>query len=243
MGAARGETERHRDLKRRALIWAQGHGFSACGVEVRVPRSGFRADVAACKSPDRQAAGPGETAIFECKQARSDLLRDVAEEVDVLTRLRVVTARRGELEQMLGIHCPSLRRGVSLFAECDEYDFDTIRHDGLRAVRREQAALNAKLFGGTKFDRLRRYRCADRLYLVAAPDVIVAHETPDGWGLLVAHGDELEQVRRPVRLESTADVRLGLLHAIAVAGTRGANAAAGVQSGDIDALRRQVVPD
>ena len=43
--ASRGETEAHRDLKRRAVLWALANGFSACATEVSLPRSRFRADV------------------------------------------------------------------------------------------------------------------------------------------------------------------------------------------------------
>jgi hypothetical protein len=41
------ETENHSRLKTLALAWAQANGFSICGLEVRVPKSGYRADVAA----------------------------------------------------------------------------------------------------------------------------------------------------------------------------------------------------
>src|SRR6185503_15377110 len=65
------ETEHHSRLKTLALAWAQANGFAICAPEVRVPRSGFRADVAACS----RGAG-ARTAVFECKQSRADLLKD-----------------------------------------------------------------------------------------------------------------------------------------------------------------------
>jgi hypothetical protein len=34
-------------LKRLALLWAQAHGYSACAFEVSLPKSGYRADLAA----------------------------------------------------------------------------------------------------------------------------------------------------------------------------------------------------
>ncbi len=42
-----GETAAHRELKRLAMAWAGEVGFDIVASEVRVPRSGFRADVAA----------------------------------------------------------------------------------------------------------------------------------------------------------------------------------------------------
>jgi hypothetical protein len=67
-----GETTQHARLKQLAFIWAQTHGFSACAMEVTLPRCRYRADVAgyrpepkhgsqaACltRPPDCQ---PGET--------------------------------------------------------------------------------------------------------------------------------------------------------------------------------------
>ncbi len=237
MPARHGETQRHRELKRRAVVWALAHGFRACGLEVRVPRSAFRADVAACMVTNRRHANPGESALFECKQVRSDLLRDSADEVATLARLREVSERRRHLEQLLGLHLPNLRRGDSLFPECDDYDFDSIRHEGLRSVRREEEALQAKVFGGTKFARLCRYHCADRLYLVVAENVMRAHEAPAGWGVLAARGDGLELIRPPTRLNPDVSARLALLEAIAVAGTRNSLADLAI-AGDALAVRR-----
>jgi hypothetical protein len=37
----------HANLKRLAVLWAQAHGYSACAVEVKLPRCRYRADVAA----------------------------------------------------------------------------------------------------------------------------------------------------------------------------------------------------
>ena len=47
LGKRGGETAAHQRLKRRTLLWAQAQGFSACGVEVSLPRCRYRADVAA----------------------------------------------------------------------------------------------------------------------------------------------------------------------------------------------------
>lgn len=238
----RGESERHLELKRRALVWAQAGGFPVCGVEVRVPRSGFRADVVGCALP-RNPSEAGEVAVFECKQARSDLLRDTADEKRTGERLREVAARRAELERLLGLHLPHLRRGESLFAECDQYDLDSVRHDGLRAVRREEAELQAKLHGGTKFDRLRRYRAADRCYLVVCEGLMMPHEVPPGWGLLEAAGDGLILRRRPERLETSPEARLAMLRAVAITGTRRLNLQLGIPWEEIERRRQMTVPE
>ena len=86
VNAPRGETAAHQRLKRLALLWAQANGYSACAMEVTLPQSRFRADVAAFR-PAVNAIGC--TAIFECKQARPDLRRDNCCSATVRERLEI----------------------------------------------------------------------------------------------------------------------------------------------------------
>src|SRR5437764_3488148 len=100
----RAETEAHLRLKRLALLWAQANGYSACAAEVSLPQCRYRADVAGYRPQPRQ---PGMTAIFECKQALSDLRRDNCHSESMRERLRSLSRRRAVLEQQLRIHYPT----------------------------------------------------------------------------------------------------------------------------------------
>jgi len=82
----RGETAAHANLKRLAVLWAQAHGYSACAVEVKLPRCRYRVDVAAYRP---QQKGIGCAVIFECKQARPDLRKD--NYLTVVSRVRLET--------------------------------------------------------------------------------------------------------------------------------------------------------
>src|SRR6266446_5713471 len=53
----RGETEAHTRLKRLAFVWAQRQGYSACAMEVALPRCRYRVDVAAYR-PDGNNQAP-----------------------------------------------------------------------------------------------------------------------------------------------------------------------------------------
>ena len=67
------ETAAHQNLKHLAQRWARRHGYSAIATEVQLPQSAFRADVVAYKRAEHASgrdADIGETAVFECKQAR-----------------------------------------------------------------------------------------------------------------------------------------------------------------------------
>lgn len=93
-----GETEAHARLKRLALLWAQRRGYSACSVEVTLPRCRYRADVAAYRPNGKQS---GATAIFECKQALVDLRRDNGCTSTTMRRLEKAHQRLEVLERNL----------------------------------------------------------------------------------------------------------------------------------------------
>ena len=209
------ETPHHQRLKALALSWARINGFAIGGLEVRIPRSGYRADVAA---GGRSADAP--TAIFECKQARSDLLKDAHAEAATRARLAELVDRRRKLEAMFTVHRPDLRRGEALFPEFDAWDFSGLEHRAFRGVLNELACLRRRLVRGTKFSKMFRYRCADVLYLVVEENIFAEAEIPAGWGLLVRRGAGLELARRPVGMAASTEQRVALLASIALAGAR-----------------------
>ena len=215
-----GETEAHARLKRLAVVWAQAHGYSACAVEVSLPRCRYRADVAAFRE-DRH--GVGSTAIFECKQALPDLRRDNGSTLATEQRLEVVYRRRQILEKHLRIHYPALRIPESLFAEFDSHNFEKIEHRGYGRVMRELNALQNRLFDCTKFEQLVRYRCANLFLLVLPKELFRESEIPIGWGALVVSGGELSLACKARWHEVTEQNRIDFLSRIARAGTRSLN--------------------
>lgn len=201
----RAETDAHLRLKQLALDWARAEGFATVAPEVRVPRSGFRADVVAAR-PE----GTAEVAVFECKQARSDLRKDAHAEAATRARLEELLARRAKLEALLAMHRPDLRRGEALWPEFDRWDFSGLEHGTHRRVVAEIATLRRRALGGTKFSRMVRYRCADRLWLVVEDGLLAPAEIPDGWGLLVRRGEALHAERPAPRLDPAPEQRAAL---------------------------------
>lgn len=238
MGHPAGESTAHFNLKRAALLWAQKNGFTAVAWEIRVPQSPYRADVAAY----RAASSPndvGITAVFECKQARSDFLKDHHDLAGSLARLAELHQRRSVLERLLGVHHPSLRRGDSLFPEFETLDLSSLPHEGYRSVCREMAQVERRIFGKSKLHRMARWKCANLLYLVLPTDIAQPEEVPIHWGVLVPPVDcdlrdpalpcpSLELLRPPHGLEAAAATRLALLQRIAARATSLANQAAGL---------------
>jgi len=215
-----GETEAHSRLKRLALIWAQRQGYSACAFEVTLPRCRYRADLAAYRAGAKQSAA---TAIFECKQALVDLRRDNGSASATTRRLEKVYQRREILEKNLRVHYPALRIADSLFADFDSHNFEAIGHRGYQQVLRQTRALQNRLFDGTKFETLVRYRCANLCFLVLPNELFREPEIPIGWGALLEAGGDLVLARKPVWQEVEPQNQLRFLERVARAGTRALN--------------------
>jgi hypothetical protein len=215
-----GETQTHARLKRLALVWAQRQGYSACAMEVTLPRCRYRADLAAYRPNGKQ---PGATAIFECKQALVDLRRDNGCTPTTMRRLEKVHQRREILERNLRVHYPALRISDSLFAEFDSHNFGAINHRGYKQVTRQTQALQNRLFDCTKFETLIRYRCANLFFLVLPNELFREPEIPLGWGALVESNGQLILARKPVWHETEPERQLRFLERIAIAGTRPLN--------------------
>lgn len=248
------ESPAHLELKRLALFWAQKMGYHSCAFEVSLPNCRYRADLAAYQPISRRVwvkdDGPlntgrlharpslGSTAIFECKQARADFLKDSRPAQATAEKLRELHERRVVLERQLKIHYPSLRTGDTLFSDFDSHDFTGLEHDGYKKVLAEIAKLQNRLFNNTKFDTLVRYGCGNLFYVVAEDDLLEPHEVPVCWGLLVRRGTSLELRQKPVWRDAEESCRLALLHKIAAAGTRALNRAHGITFEEIFEARR-----
>jgi hypothetical protein len=216
----RGETEGHARLKRLAFLWAQAQGYSACAMEVSLPRCRYRADVAAYRPEPKTI---GSTAIFECKQALCDLRRDNCQSAAARQCLETICERRQVLESRLCAHYPNLRNGDSLFPEFDSQNFTALGHRGYSRVLRELRALQNRLYDCTKFDKLIRYRCANLFFLVLPEGLFRDSEIPVGWGALVESDGVLTLMCKPVWQEAAVENRVRLLQRIAMAGTRAVN--------------------
>jgi hypothetical protein len=228
----RSETAAHRQLKRLALLWAQGQGYTACALEVSLPQCRFRADVAAYR--------PGATvttAIFECKQARPDLRRDNCSTEETRRRLVSVQKRREVLEKHLRVHYPALRIADSLFPEFDSHNFAAIEHHTYQRVVRELNALHTRVTACAKFETLLRYRCANLFFLVLSTDLYYESEVPPGWGVLVESGGALVLRRKPSWHDVTPERGVQFLHCIARTGTRALNRAQQITFEDVLAER------
>lgn len=203
----------HRRLARLALEWAAAHRLTHCALEVRLPQSGYRADVAAT-SP-RVLSPHAMTAVFECKVSRSDFLKDAAPEAKLIPLVAELQTRLSALREMIGTHRPDLRLGDELFAEFEAIDLRTTKHETHDTLTRQLRIAQNKLWDGTKFAKIARWRSANLLYLVCEDGIFESAEIPDGWGLLVRDGDTLQLRQKPCLHAISLEQRVQLLERIA----------------------------
>lgn len=250
------ETSVHANLKRLAAMHLLAYGCVAIGTEVRCPGSRYRVDAAGYLDhlpwpSDADSRGAAtlwstvqsaararvdrrcepRTIIIECKQSRSDFIRDDGR-ADELFRLRD-EARRWKThleERRIKVHEPELREsGSALFADMETWDFAASRLTSYRKLLRRIRRIEAQIYGETKFCTMSRYRVADQLYLCIPRGLIRKRELPDGWGLIEFAKPVAQIAENAVcahvaveapQLRSPAHFRARLLRNIAVAATR-----------------------
>lgn len=241
-----GETPAHLGLKTAAYLWALHQGYRCAALEVGLPNSSYRADVAAYRPARRRVVEEdavslskrsvvrdvlGTTAIFECKQSRADFLKDSRAAQSILAELAKLAERREVLERQLKIHYPRLQRGDSLFPEYQTADLEHLEHAPYRRVVKRMECLHRQLYGQTKFEKIRRQGIANLYYLVVRPGIVAPHEAPMGWGVLevTMSGEGAEPVLtvQPILQDSWEHQRLGLLQRITQAAMRPMNREAG----------------
>jgi len=213
LAASQSESPEHRELKRLALAWAVARRLRLAAMEVRLPRSNYRADVAA--ATPRSLAANAFTAVFECKASRADFLIDSARETGAREQIAALRERLEALRALIAGHRPDLRRNEELFAEFDAHDLRGLKHETHDRLSAELRIAERKLHDGTKFARLFRWRSASLLYLVTGEEVLDPHELPEGWGWLVRRGEGLDLVKRPCLRDTTPAERVALVERIA----------------------------
>lgn len=208
------ESWRHAALKVIAIEWLARCGCSAMAQEVTTPIPRWRVDTAgwidhlpefkeqsdwlprtapqrehsplfASPSPRRIASSPG-VIVIECKQERSDFLRDRDDLSKLLTERDRLRRRQLHLEDSrVKLFEPHLRQsGQTLFAQTDPWEFGASRLASYREVLCELRRLDARIHGGVKHCLFQRYRLAERLYILAPAGMLREREVPPGWGLL-----------------------------------------------------------
>lgn len=238
------ETLAHRRLKEFAIAFLRERSCLAVATEVRCPISRYRVDVAGYRDSmrtndsgrSRRKSCEPCTIVIECKQSRSDFLRDNERKDELLAhRDDLHSIRRSIEENRVKKEEPNLRKsGSALFAELEEWDFSKSKLPSYRKVLAQLRLLDKKIYGHTKFHLLKQYQLADYLFIASPRGMIRRCEVPPGWGLLECPRNwltddcsagawekdyvdiALSETIAAVKLSSRADHRVKLLRNIAV---------------------------
>jgi hypothetical protein len=146
-------------------------------------------------------------AIFECKQSRPDLDRDIAAVERTQHQLHELQLRRVKLETLLLTHYPSLRAGESLFPEWETFAGEFLAHAGYQRLLTSIVKVQNRLQNCTKFAWITRYRLANLHYLAVPEKLMTLDELPPGWGLLESRGGSGLHLCQPaqfMRIENPA---------------------------------------
>ncbi|MCA9309778.1 MAG: hypothetical protein KDA21_01130 [Phycisphaerales bacterium] len=201
------ETHRHLELKRIAAAWLLSRGCLAVAPEVTAPIPRFRLDVAGYgegrRLPDESGRRPPpqpRTVAIECKQVRSDFIRDSRARERLLKEREMLEQRCAFLEEThVRHHEPHLREsGSSLFTEMEAWDFAGSRLASYRETMERLTRVEQALYKETKFCTMARYRLADELFVMAPPGVLTRRELPRGWGLVLCPEALLRGRPRPI---------------------------------------------
>jgi len=222
------ETLAHINLKHAARRWLADLGCAASALEVRGPHSAQRADAvgymdraprqgapAWLRAPSR-ASSP-TTIIVECKQCRSDLLRDAEIKPELLRTRAALQRQLREVEQeCVASSEPDLRRGAGyLFPELAPWDFESSASPCRKVLARSLRRVDERIHAGTKFFMFARYHVATHLLIATLPGVVQASELPEAWGLMVWRGDQFDVVRPPPTLSPSSVATTRTLREIA----------------------------
>ncbi len=176
------ETLDHRALKSIAVGWLFAEGCRAVAMEVtgNIPR--WRFDAAGWRHTHVEP----ESLVVECKQSRSDFLRDDADLAALVAERDRLRLRRAMIEETrIKTHEPHLcQSDPGLFEEHKVWDYSGSKLADYRRVLVGLRRVDQSLHGETKFCLTVRYRLADLCYLLCPAGMIRPREVPEGWGLL-----------------------------------------------------------
>lgn len=202
------------------MQWLLEIGCRAVAAEVSCPIGRFRVDAAGwldhCEGdslpappppehPHHPTAGPSlfESArprrrgpaapraiVIECKQSRSDFLRNRGEGEALAAQLATLRRRAKRIEEMrIKRFEPQLRRvQEGLFETEEHWEFAA---SGIKAYHRLLARIESterELYGRSKFERLRTLGLADHVFVLCPRGLVHPRELPQGVGLLECPG-------------------------------------------------------
>ena len=175
------------DIRRAALAWMAKQKPTALAAKVPTRLKRFYASVAAFWSePGRRKRllKPQRTAIVEIRPDRESCFAESAKNADLLPALREAKGRKVELEAEIRLNEPELKDGDFLFDEIEKWNYSASKNKDYRHVLKRIEELERAIHNGSRFEKIRRAKVSNELYLAVPEDAVHPDELAEGWGLI-----------------------------------------------------------
>jgi len=180
---------------RRAVIgWMLSENPSGVGVFVPTRLTRFQADVAGFWSEPVKRNGkkilyPVKTVVIETKVSRGQCWPDCAKKDTLLPMLKEEKGKKKKLEKLIRQDEPDLNLNDNLFPDIEAWNYSLSKNKEYHQCCRAIEEIEAALYDGSHFEKIRKALIADFLYLAVPAGMVSEHEIADGWGLLYVNKD------------------------------------------------------
>ncbi len=222
------------EIRRAALAWLVKGQPTGIGLLAPTRISRFQADVAAFWSKPVKRGGvktlqPVKTVIIEVRNDREACWPDCARKDELLPLLRKEKERKRVLETEIRAKEPELQNTDTLFSEFESWDYAKTRDKRYHQSLGKIEEIERSLYNGSRFEKIRRARLADYLYLAVPRGAVHPNELADGWGLLfVDDSFEIELIKEADSWECPVENKLHLVQTIAMSSLKSVLFANGV---------------
>ncbi len=186
-GEAKSKALKPADIRRAALAWMAKQKPTALAAKVPTRLKRFCASVAAFWSePGRRKRllKPQRTAIVEIRADREACFAESAKNAELLPALRDAKARKTELEAEIRLNEPNLKDGDYLFDEIENWNYAASKNKDYRQALKRIEELERAIHNGSRFEKIRRAKVSNELYLAVPEGAVHPDELAEGWGLI-----------------------------------------------------------
>lgn len=174
------------DMRRAALAWLAGLGPMALAAKVPTRLKRFRADAAGFWSEPgkKRLLKPSRTVVVEVRDDRETCWPECTRKEQLLPALREAKAKKAELEADIRAKEPHLKDSDVLFDDVPKWNYAKSSSRAYHRCLKQIDELERALYKGSRFERIRRAKVANELYLAVPEGAVHPDELADGWGLI-----------------------------------------------------------
>jgi hypothetical protein len=174
------------ELRRAILLWLAKQKPTGIGIKVPTRFSKYQADVAAFWSYPlkKKIYKPKKTVIIEIRRNREECWPDCSNHRELAKKILEQKELKRKLEAEIRANEPELRDNDNLFSEYESWRYKDSQNKPYHKCLKNLAKIEHSLYGGSRFEQIKKARMADNLYIAVPAGTLHGDELTDGWGLL-----------------------------------------------------------